>query len=221
MDNIQLKSKRQQGFQMIQSTVESVAGVAGKCPCCEYNLEASYYREPDTVPPVVDERSSMHRNATPIKSRKVPPPPEVTMPPQSPLSRESRPVLRSRPEKARSSSLDSRQNRRMPSDSSSDAAKTSKMEKGSVCQLCHCQECYDKFIAKKKVVKQRQQQPRPLIQEQKRPVQRSRLQQRFMASPGGGQVRPWSNDWFGELVKFRKENFWDTHGEGMTLMNKI
>ena len=62
------------------------------------------------------------------------------------------------------------------------------------CRLCHCDECYRQFA----------QHEEAAIMEQ--PPKRSPLPKRLLEA-----ALPWTDDWFQQMVEFRKQCFWECH----------
>lgn len=75
---------------------------------------------------------------------------------------------------------------------------------------CHCKDCFGKYKITKASTEAR---PRSSSMS----LHQDNIRSHFKSTPTGnasGQVIvPWTEEWFQDLVKFRKEAYWDCHAE--------
>lgn len=91
------------------------------------------------------------------------------------------------------------------------------------CNMCHCFECFEKFSLKRK------QQAEAALASKVHSNQGISFNHQRKTNPNGKVIKPppppatarTADEWFEEIVKYRKNNFWDCHSQGTLLRNKI
>ncbi len=76
---------------------------------------------------------------------------------------------------------------------------------GPVCELCHCESCFRRYQIQKSIVTK---------QQSGHQRKQSNSHFNFEKPPRNPSLKiPWTDDWFQEMVEFRKKRYWDCHAE--------